>query len=141
MLLSFLSNIIRRSELDSAAVSQAPHRDTSGDAVGKHIARVCGQAADLGSVQGPHEREVRQVSSLSHAGGMKRAPLFYRMYAQRPTHFLPRFVHLSPSDIPLYDPVTFHYQLMSESLSRTSACVSTSLDLYRWNSAMTVRPV
>ncbi|KAK2079710.1 hypothetical protein QBZ16_002105 [Prototheca wickerhamii] len=51
------------------------------------------------------------------------------------------FVHLSPSDIPLYDPVTFHYQLMSESLSRTSACVSTSLDLYRWNSAMTVRRV
>jgi Core-2/I-Branching enzyme len=48
-----------------------------------------------------------------------------------------RFVLVSESDIPLYDPLTFYMQLMSEEKSRVKACSSGQVDMpYRWSDRM-----
>ena len=48
-----------------------------------------------------------------------------------------RFVLISESDIPLYDPLTFYMQLMSEETSRVSACAGGTHTMpYRWSDKM-----
>lgn len=47
-----------------------------------------------------------------------------------------QFVLVSESDMPLYDPLTFHQQLLSESKSRLTACNHTSRHQWRWSSEM-----
>jgi hypothetical protein len=47
-------------------------------------------------------------------------------------------VLVSESDMPLYDPLTFHQQLLSESKSRLTACNHTSRHQWRWSSEMNV---
>ena len=47
---------------------------------------------------------------------------------------------VSESDIPLYDPLTFYQQLMSESKSRVNACPHDRSMAYRWSHEMHVRP-
>ncbi len=61
--------------------------------------------------------------------------------ACRCTH---RFVLLSESDLPLYDPLTFYKQLMSEAKSRVNACAYPAAEAYakssmwRWTPPMQV---
>ncbi len=51
-----------------------------------------------------------------------------------------RFVLLSESDVPLYDPLTFYQQLMSDSTSRVLACPHKHMDGdWMWKWRMTVR--
>ncbi|KAL4439980.1 hypothetical protein ABPG75_002981 [Micractinium tetrahymenae] len=47
-----------------------------------------------------------------------------------------RFVLLSDTDIPLYDPLTFYQQLMHESKSRVRACRDGHMSIDRWKDAM-----
>ncbi|KAL4537779.1 hypothetical protein Ndes2437B_g08880 [Nannochloris sp. 'desiccata'] len=48
-----------------------------------------------------------------------------------------RFVLISESDIPLYDPLTFYMQLMSEEKSRVNACSGGRSDMpWRWSDRM-----
>ena len=47
-----------------------------------------------------------------------------------------RFVLLSESDIPLYDPMTFYRQVMEENKSRVNAWLHDGVDYYRWKPAM-----
>jgi len=48
-----------------------------------------------------------------------------------------RFVLISESDIPLYDPLTFYTQLMSETKSRVHACSGGKTDMpHRWSERM-----
>jgi hypothetical protein len=47
---------------------------------------------------------------------------------------------LSESDIPLYDPLTFHQQLTAEGKSRVNACANSApTDIRRWSWRMAVR--
>lgn len=53
-----------------------------------------------------------------------------------------RFVLISESDIPLYDPLTFYLQLMSESQSYVNACPAGPLENLmprRWSDRMKTR--
>ena len=50
-----------------------------------------------------------------------------------------RFVLLSESDIPLYDPLTLYQQLLAEERSRVNACNHTSRHEWRWGDSMQVR--
>ena len=47
-----------------------------------------------------------------------------------------RFVLLSESDVPLYDPLTFYRQVMAEEKSRVDAWLHEEVDFYRWNRDM-----
>ncbi|KAI3427440.1 hypothetical protein D9Q98_010355 [Chlorella vulgaris] len=47
-----------------------------------------------------------------------------------------RFVLLSESDIPLYDPLTFHQQLTAEGKSRVNACAHGAMSEWRWSHEM-----
>ncbi|PSC67186.1 beta-1,6-N-acetylglucosaminyltransferase enzyme [Micractinium conductrix] len=47
-----------------------------------------------------------------------------------------RFVLVSESDIPLYDPFTLHQQLLSEDKSRLNACKHASRHEWRWSKEM-----
>jgi hypothetical protein len=49
-------------------------------------------------------------------------------------------VLLSESDIPLYDPLTFHQQLLAEDKSRVNLCRGVvPTDVRRWTFRMAVR--
>lgn len=50
-----------------------------------------------------------------------------------------RFLLVSDSGIPLYDPLTFYQQLMHEDKSRVKACRNGYLSDYRWHPVMAVR--
>ena len=50
----------------------------------------------------------------------------------------PRFVLVSESDIPLYDPLTLHQQLMAETKSRVNLCRNSISDVRRWSWRMAV---
>jgi hypothetical protein len=56
---------------------------------------------------------------------------------QEPTNS--RFLLVSDSGIPLYDPLTFYQQLMHEERSRVKACRVGYLSDYRWHPVMAVR--
>jgi hypothetical protein len=45
---------------------------------------------------------------------------------------------LSESDIPLYDPLTFHQQLTAEGKSRVNACAHGAMSEWRWSHEMEV---
>ncbi|KAL4420283.1 hypothetical protein ABPG77_005623 [Micractinium sp. CCAP 211/92] len=47
-----------------------------------------------------------------------------------------RFVLLSDTDVPLYDPLTFYQQLMHEGKSRVRACRDGHMSIDRWKDAM-----
>ncbi len=49
-----------------------------------------------------------------------------------------RFLLISDSGIPLYDPLTFYQQLMHENRSRVKACRVGYLSDYRWHPVMAV---
>lgn len=49
-----------------------------------------------------------------------------------------RFILLSESDIPLYDPLTFYQQLQSETKSRLDTCVHEGTSPWRWHPKMEV---
>ena len=48
------------------------------------------------------------------------------------------FVLLSESDIPLYDPLTLHQQLLAEGKSRVNACWHPGRSEWRWSNIMKV---
>lgn len=52
--------------------------------------------------------------------------------------FSHRFVLLSDTDVPLYDPLTFYQQLMHEGKSRVRACRDGHMSIDRWKDAMAV---
>ena len=56
--------------------------------------------------------------------------------ATRNLHPLLRFVLLSESDIPLYDPLTFWTQLQAEQRSRVNSCPHPGTHAWRWSPAM-----
>ena len=56
-----------------------------------------------------------------------------------PAAAAPRFVLLSESDIPLYDPLTLHQQLMGEGKSRVNACPHAATHDWRWDDSMQAR--
>lgn len=74
-------------------------------------------------------------------------PVAYRRLVPQPTHHPPppttppnhRFVLVSDSCVPLYDPLTVYQQLMHEDQSRIKVCSAGSADMpHRWSYAMQV---
>jgi hypothetical protein len=52
-----------------------------------------------------------------------------------------RFVLVSESDVPLYDPLMMYRQVMSETESRVNAWQHNHVDLYRWNTPFATWPI